>query len=261
MKNEYAILIVSCDKYRDLWDPFFQCFWKQWKNCPFPVYLQTNEIPYLGKHKGKAINLLTGKDEDWSTSLKRTLRQIPEKYVFMWNEDLFLSAPVSSKLFRKYFDLLKRKKGKHIHYRCIPPADSYEENRQLGVYLRRMPYRSIVMGFWDSSYLYSLLLTGESPWQFEIMGSYRTSYDDGFYCATQPIIEFAHMAEKGRWQHAGVEYCRNNNIAIDLSARPQGKANYIKSDLIKFYFNGILKIPWQWRLTVMDILRKIFVTY
>lgn len=261
MKKSLAIVIVSCDKYRDLWDPFFQSFWKQWPDCPFPVYLQTNEVKYTGKHKGRAINILCGKDTDWSTSLKRTLIQIPEKYVFMWNEDLFLSAPVTSALFAEYVELMKKNNGKHIHYRCIPSPDTYTENGALGVYDRGMPYRSIVMGFWDSAFLQTMLLDGESPWQFEIMGSYRTSYQDGFFCASKKIIEFVHMAEKGKWQHAGLAYCRKNNIHITLSARPSSSANFIKSDLAKLYFNFVLKIPWRLRVKIMNILRKVFVTY
>lgn len=261
MKNSFAIVIVSCDKYSDLWDPFFQSFWKQWPDCQFPVYLQTNEVKYTGKYKGRAINILCGKDNDWSTSLKRTLTKIPEKYVFMWNEDLFLSAPVSTALFLEYIELMKKHKGKHIHYRCIPGPDAYIENGVLGVYDRGMPYRSIVMGFWDSAYLQTILLDGESPWQFEIMGSYRASYEDGFFCANKKIIEFVHMAEKGKWQHTGLTYCRRNNIRLTLSARPSSSANFIKSDLAKLYFNVVISIPWRLRIKIMNILRKAFVTY
>ena len=39
IKNKFAILIVSCDKYSDLWDPFFKLFFKFWPDCPFNIYL------------------------------------------------------------------------------------------------------------------------------------------------------------------------------------------------------------------------------
>jgi len=37
-----SILIPSCDKYSDLWRPFFTLFWRHWPDCPFPVYLGSN---------------------------------------------------------------------------------------------------------------------------------------------------------------------------------------------------------------------------
>jgi hypothetical protein len=261
MKNDCAILIVSCDKYRDLWEPFFTTFWAQWPDCPFPVYLQSNTVSYTGKFKKRVKNLLTGEDVNWSRSLKTTLGQFPEKYIFMWNEDLFLSSPISSALFSQYFSLMKKLAAKHIHYRCIPPADSVTENGALGVYGRGMPYRSIVMGFWDKAYLASRLLDGESPWQFEIMGSYRTSYDDGFFCATKEIIPFVHMAEKGKWQYEGVKYCREHNIPITLSARGLSTQGYLKSQVMKLYFNILLSLPWKSRLGVLNFFRKALVSY
>jgi hypothetical protein len=261
MKSDFAILIVSCDKYRDLWEPFFETFWQQWPDCPYPVYLQSNTVKYTGAHKSRVINLLTGEDKNWSSSMHVTLPQIPQKYIFMWNEDLFFSSPVKTKSFERYFSYMKKLKAKHIHYRCIPATTKYTEKGDLGVYDRKMPYRSIVMGFWDTQYLSQLILDGETPWQFEIMGSYRTSYDDGFFCATEKLVDFVHMAEKGMWQYDGVAYCRAHNIPIDESARALTTQSRMWSMIYKAYFNAVLSISWETRLRVMNLMRKLFVSY
>ena len=40
MTSDSAILILSCDKFSDLWKPFFDLFWKYWPDCPYNVYLK-----------------------------------------------------------------------------------------------------------------------------------------------------------------------------------------------------------------------------
>jgi hypothetical protein len=261
MSKDFAIFIVSCDKYADLWEPFFTCFWRQWPDCTYPVYLLTNNRVYSGKFRKKVKTLKTGDDRDWSTSAKKGLEHIPQKYIFMWNEDLFLSKKVDSVLFAQYFAQIKALKGKHIHYMCKPPTDRFSSDGSLGIYDRGMPYRSIVMGFWDKQYLSQLLLAGETPWSFEIMGSYRTSYDDGFYCATTPVLTFAHMVEKGRWLAAGVRYCKQAGIRIKHNARGLRSGVTIKSRLLMVYFDVMLRVSWRVRLAVLNIVRKAIVSY
>ena len=36
-----AVVVCSCDKYSDLWDPYFELFKKFWADCPYPVFLNT----------------------------------------------------------------------------------------------------------------------------------------------------------------------------------------------------------------------------
>ena len=37
--DDVAILVPSFDGYRDVWEPFFRCFFKFWPDCPYPVVL------------------------------------------------------------------------------------------------------------------------------------------------------------------------------------------------------------------------------
>ena len=41
-RSDCSILVVSCDRYRDLWTPFFTLFQRYWPDCDMPVYLGTN---------------------------------------------------------------------------------------------------------------------------------------------------------------------------------------------------------------------------
>lgn len=43
---QLAILVLSCDKYSDLWDDFFNLKDKFWPECPYSCYLATDTKEY-----------------------------------------------------------------------------------------------------------------------------------------------------------------------------------------------------------------------
>ena len=65
-KNDVTILVVSCDKYKDLWIPFFHCFFKYWSDCPYPVFLASNDLEYSDP---RVKTILIGPDKDYSSNL------------------------------------------------------------------------------------------------------------------------------------------------------------------------------------------------
>ena len=40
-----TLLVPSCDRYADLWPPFFALLRRQWPDCPFPVVVGSNHRP------------------------------------------------------------------------------------------------------------------------------------------------------------------------------------------------------------------------
>jgi hypothetical protein len=67
--SEIPLLIVSCDKYADLWRPFFHVLRTRWPNCSFDLYLGNNyltcEVPGV-----KMINI--GEDHSWAAATERS---------------------------------------------------------------------------------------------------------------------------------------------------------------------------------------------
>ena len=255
MNSDVTILVLSCDKYCDLWKPFFSQFHKHWKDCPYPVVLGSNTISYK-----KETSILSGPDKDWSSSLLRLLEQIKTQYVFLWLDDIFPISDVDAAYFTEALAFLRRKKGIHMHAYPIPTPDRVDGG--FGVFDKGAPYRATALGFWRVEYLKTLLLPGESPWNFEIMGSYRISYDDGFYSVAHPFFERIHVVEKGKIFNNAFEYCRAHGIHLDTGKRHvlSGGGN-IRSVLQSLYFNAVLRIPWRTRLKIMNLLRKLLVSY
>ena len=257
MKDHLGILILSCDKNSDLWEPYFSLFWKNY-NASYPVYLGSNSIDY---HGDNVRVIYSGEDIDWSTSCKTILRQIPNKYILLLLEDLFITSKINSSEISEHIKFLKHNEAKHLHLGPTPKPD-YFLNKSIGVYERGAPYRVNVVGYWDKQYLLGLLMNGESPWDFEIKGSYRTVNEDGFFCLEKPLFSVTHVMEKGYWLPEAVNYCKHNDVSLEIDKRQiLSNLKNLKSNFQEFYFNIMIKIPWKLRLKIMNILRKLLVTY
>lgn len=259
MSQSFAILVLSCDKYSDVWPAFFKCFRKNFPSGNWPVYLGSNTKEC---HEPGVITILSGGDPDWSTSYIRILKQIPQTKIFVILEDLFLSSRVIEDVLTTLINFMSEKDANHIRYWANPPPDLPTETPLIGECTKGAPYRSTVCGFWDREYLLKLLIEGESPWNFEILGSYRTSYSDGFYAMTAPLCEHKNMIEKGMWIPASVDWAKHNNISLPLEARSMSKGGIQLISLLQVgVFNLVFLIPWQHRVKLMNKLRRLFISY
>lgn len=257
--NELSILFLSCDKYQDLWKPLFYCVDKYWKDCPFSLYLGSNTIPFRDV---KVKSILSGPDKGWSSSLRAILEQISTPYVFLWMDDIFPIGSINSSDFIETVDFMKKHKAKYVHIDSKPKPDKIIEKGKYGVYEQGAPYRVTTFGFWEVAALKELLIVGESPWNFEIMGSYRSQYVDGFYCTMELLFPRLHVVEKGGIFRDAYIYCKEHGIVLDTQKRSVlSNEKNILSGIQKVYFNTVIKIPWRIRVWLMGIFRKLLISY
>jgi hypothetical protein len=254
-----AVLVLSCDKYADVWPGFFQCFRRYFPAGDWPVYLGSNTRRF---DDPGVVTLLTGDDPDWSTSFRRILAQIPEAKLFVILEDLFLSSTVDRAALGAVVDFMFEHDAKHIRYWARPAPDAPTACPLVGATGKGAPYRATVCGFWDREYLSRMLLEGENPWNFEILGSYRASYADGFYALHAPLCEHKNLIEKGQWIPASVQWARDNGVPLDVGARPMlRRAGFLRSVLQVWIFKAVSQVPWRLRVRVMNQLRRLLVSY
>lgn len=68
--SDKAIVVPSCDKYNDLWKPFFLFFNKYWPDSRLPVYLFSNTLDY--KQADVAV-IKTGPPSNWFCRIKKRI--------------------------------------------------------------------------------------------------------------------------------------------------------------------------------------------
>ncbi len=254
----FAVLILSCDKYSDLWDGFFTLFFRNF-NYECKIYLANNYKDFI--HKEKYIEVLNcGEDKNWSNHFLKALVNIKEDFVFVILEDLFIIETVNNKEIDNLLNFTFKYNIQYIKYFAFPMGD-YNFKHGFKKYSPGMPYSVSVCGIWNKDYLMSLLLDGETAWDFEINGSYRSKFsNERFYCPSKPLFSYLNMVEKGRWVLKNVDEAKKHGVKIDLSRRPvRGRLWYAA---VNYYFNLVVRlVPFEWRLKCTDFIKKILVSY
>lgn len=214
-----SVLVSSSDAYSDLWTPFFTLFWRNWPDCPYPVYLGTNQAHF---QHARVRTLNAGSDESWSKNLRLFLSQIDSEYVLFLLEDFFFIKRVSNASISEQLDALRSLNGTMLRlFPNPPPHWRVSGYTGIGAVHRFAPFRvSAQAALWRRVDLLALLVDGESPWEFERKGTLRSqSAAGGFYCTYKPALPYIHAVEKGRWFRSAARRFGREDIGCDFAAR------------------------------------------
>lgn len=216
INNRVAVLVVSCDRYSDLWPPFFQLFFRFWPNCPFNIYLLSNNE----KCEIKGINnILVGEDISWSDNLIKATNIIKEEYILIFIEDLFLVDFVKTNEVVKLCEWILQNNANYI---CMNPSISANQpfNEPISEIAKGTIYRaSTVLSVWKKEVLSNLLKYGESAWEFEIFGTMRSDHYDAFYSSLECPFAVLNGVIKGKWQQYAIKKMISLGVSVDLSRR------------------------------------------
>jgi hypothetical protein len=213
-----AVLVMSCDAYRDLWMPFFTLFWRYWPDCPFPVYLGTNTRTY---DDARVVTLTAG-EHTWSKELRLNLERINTSYVLLLLEDYFLNDRVETDRILHHLKLIETLSGTVLRLYPLPGPDvALAGNDEIGVIHRLADYRiSTQAALWNRAELSAVLRDDESIWEFEQQGTARSqAKHDGFYSTFDPVLHYRQVVERGEWFRWAARFYERQEIGCDFNAR------------------------------------------
>ena len=224
-----AVLVCSCDKYQDTWIPFFTLFNKYWKDCPYPVYLNTETKIY----KDKSINITTLNSNpkwSWSKRLKSCLKRIDSRFVILILDDFFFLSDVRQNIVADCVQWMKtgdiasicfEKYGVLKHSEI--PVHNYFVQRERGA---RYTF-TLQIGIWKKEILAKCLRNFESPWEFEEIGNIRSFIirEKFFVQIRNSISVFDYNVERktgyglyrGKWLKSNVELFSRENILCNFN--------------------------------------------
>lgn len=251
--NDMAVLVLSSDRYSDLWHPFFALFFRYWKNCPYPVYLGSNKKRF---DDPRVTTILSGDPKDWSADTISILKQIPEKYVLVILEDYFFTDRVDAETIQKSLELVKSENADFMRMASFPssfndiypfrphPRAAFAVVTQPGA----MYALTLQVGIWNREIFADLLIPGETPWDFEIEGSKRANDkklkllgirpDPDEEYVHGPIPYLCTAVTKGVWMREALELCEKEKIECDFSQRPVETEKQQRKRILKS------KLPW-----------------
>lgn len=245
-----AVLVVTCDNYKDLWQPFFTLFKRFWSDCRLPVYLITNfEQPAF-----ENVSVIpVGNDVSWSDNIINALAHIPQDYVFMMLEDLMLTGTINNSNVEKVFTWAIENNVNYV--RMNPTVRGDVPHNELVDYVSKgTVYRaSVVMPLFKKEALLQLLKNGENAWEFEYYGSERADDLDGFYATKFDYFPNRNTVIKKVWEYRSAKIIEGMGVTIDYSKRRvmNRTERFIWNlKLIRTFFFGL--VPSGLRRTVKE---------
>jgi len=217
--RDIPLLVVSCDRYSDLWDPFFGIFWRRWPDCPFQVNLVANIMKY--SHP-RVTTVTIGEDIGWGAGLIEALSQLSSEYVIIFLEDFFLEKLVDTAEVLRLTEIAVENRVGCLRLTPNPrPSLKVVGHQNLGWILPGDPYRvSTQVALWRIDTLVSVVKPVFSPWDFELKGSLlSTNLIEPFWSVWKPVIHCQHAVERGLWIPWGLSTCDAAGIKVDLTKR------------------------------------------
>lgn len=217
MKEELTILVSSCDAFFDAWQPFAFFFRKFWPDCPFPVYLITNELD-LRSSFVRAIRV--GEDKGWASNMQAALAQISTPHVLYFQEDYFLTSRVDTAQLARDFDFVLANGAASLCFQdlsLLEPQPPTPNERYITVPRDSTGRTRLQVTIWKRDALASILVPDEDAWNMEARGSERTRDLRLFtYARTNesPIQYLQSGIVRGLWTPSALALCRAHGVQI-----------------------------------------------
>ncbi|MBR0081783.1 MAG: hypothetical protein IJP98_03465 [Clostridia bacterium] len=212
MKN-MTMLILSCDKFSDLWDGHMKLLEQNWPDRDMTTYLVT-DAPSEKQYPGVKI-LPAGTETEWSDRLAYALQLVKTEYVFITLDDYFLIHSVDD---RKIADLLTMMEREKIDYVRLFPRPKKATKEALPGYagIRRIDTSynysvNLYSGLWKKAFLESTVKKPKNAWQFEVSLHLRAQ-EYGAKCVVSGRNEYAilDVVRKGKLLHRSAAYFRKH---------------------------------------------------
>ena len=235
MESSIPLIVSSCDKCSDLWQPFFYLVKKNWPDFNSKVYLCTDSktFAYEGFDICCPLRMPTG--STWSENMITLLKGMDDEYVLLMLEDFWLKEKVDEAQLHQCEKIILS--DPVIGFIClVHQLDSSPENPisdrypNLIEYGRHTPYRVTTQaGLWRRDYLLSLLRKHESAWWFEMFGSKRSRrYDYHSYVVEKSVFSYddGGVLFRGCYVNEYINLFKvDKNISINPKRRIDSKMN------------------------------------
>lgn len=195
-ERDIAILISTHDGARSMWKPLAQNFKRYWPDCPFTIYLSTNHLD-AGLDVFHSLNV--GREASWSDNISKCLEKIPEPYILLTYDDLFLQDKIVTKRVNDIASLMIKNRWDYLRLNPAPLPD-IDVNPEIGKILPGSLYRTAgVWALFEKKVFQELLDVNESAWEFELIACDRSDKFEHFYGIKSQLFPYVNSVVKGKW--------------------------------------------------------------
>lgn len=170
MNNQITMLILSCDKFSDLWDGHVQMLERNWPDRDMETFIVTDKET-MKRYPGICI-INAGETKEWSERLQFALEQVQTPYVFITLDDYFLIKKVNNQNIERLVALMEERKIDYVRLFKRPTKatkeaiDGYPKLYHVD---RAFKYSvNLYSGIWKKDFIYSCVQNPLNAWEFEV---------------------------------------------------------------------------------------------
>lgn len=183
MDSKLTVLVNTCDAYEDIWPMFFSALEEYWPDRKYNIVLNTESKEVSLDVKGLTTHVFKNKNgqDQWGRRLISTLESINSEYVIALYDDFILEAEFDSAKLEsliKFMDVNKNIAAMYL-IKAGLATDPEEQYQNQELVLDKVDYRlNSAPAIWRRSDLIHYTGVRDTPWAWEVFGSYRT-FGDG----------------------------------------------------------------------------------
>lgn len=213
------ILVCSCDKNIDTFEPFYKCMEKYWSNHPEIIYVtETIKNPYY-----KTICKNYDFDK-WTKRIREALKEIDDDIILFTTDDNFIREPVDVERIKYIENVLKD------NIACFNFEKSFDSNDIPSQYngfkkknLKGVAVNSLMCGMWQKKALMDALNITCRPWEIERLNialDYEYYINSGdFIINVGYVFQKPFALTRGKWAREIVSFFDKEGIEIDYQKR------------------------------------------
>ncbi len=221
--NNTSVVVVSCNKYKEVWDPFFILFNKYWPDCPYKVYFLTDLQGKKPNYNNVEV-LTTSEDNGWCQNTSILLDNINTKRILLFQEDFLIKKLVNTIQVRQLINFSIENNVACLRF-CPTPGPSTNFNSFVGNINKNDNYRfSMQLSLWDTKVIKPIIKSQTNIQDLEHNGIELTkNINQPFFSLYResegypggPLQYFITAVTNGIWESKALQLLKKNNIPID----------------------------------------------
>lgn len=223
-----AILMLSCDKYSDLWDDFFNLKERFWPDCPYHCYLATDTKEY--NREGVDV-IHFGNIRIWSICATKAIDQIKEPYIALFLEDAFIYKKIDTSIIEENLTLFIEHKMDFLTMERNRMERKFTSDDQVSPHIWRIDRHrkygiDTSAAIWEKGFLMKELEKEDcNAWQFEVNYCKEAASEEGlkgniFFDDRQPFnISPIEVVRVGKLNPLALIFFKKHGYIIDTSER------------------------------------------
>ena len=211
--DSITLLILSCDRFSDLWEGHLKMYNANWPTRNFDTYIVTD------KHTDKnfpGIGIIAVDDKpEWTDRLKAALDFVKTDYIFVTLDDYFLVKNINTERFSQVINYVVENKYDYIRFfkRPIPAtSDPIGDVTGLCNIDNSIEYSvNLYPGIWKKDFLNYTLAKSLNAWKYEIaLKDYAIKYNARCLVDTQDDYVILDVVRKGKLLRSANRYFKKH---------------------------------------------------